>query len=181
MKARISTALVGRVEVCSEGSLALTALDDRRDDVPGVAVALVQTVVQRCVGSDVLRQQHREGSDQLRGTFEALRDPAELGDQIARPVRVRVVVGVAGVQHRVEQLLLGLEVVQQPGGRHPGLFGDLRQRGGAPAVARQQTLGHGEDALSAVLTFGEQGRVGTRRGFGGCHSTPCSTNLVNTQ
>ena len=32
-------------------------------------------------------------------------------------VGVDVVVGVAGVEHRVEQLLLGLEVVQQPGRR----------------------------------------------------------------
>ena len=41
-----------------------------------------------------------------------------LGDEITGAViRMDVVVGVAGVEHRVEQLFLGLEVVQQAGRR----------------------------------------------------------------
>jgi hypothetical protein len=70
------------------------------------------------------------------------------------------VVLVAGVEHRVEQLLLGLEVVQQPGRRHPGFLGDLGQRGVAPSVAREQPLGHAENALPTVLALGEQRLVG---------------------
>ena len=97
---------------------------------------------------------------------------------------MRVVVGVAGIEHRVEQLLLGLEVVQQPGRADPGLLGDLRQRGVAPAVAREQTLGDGEDALFAVLALGEQRRVRPRRGDSGADTEllrSTETNLVNTQ
>ena len=85
----------------------------------------------------------------------------EFGDQIAGAVvRVDLVVGVAGVENGVEQLLLGFEMVQQPGGRHPGFLGDLRQRGVAPAVARQQPLSHSEYPLPAVLAFGEEARIG---------------------
>ena len=95
------------------------------------------------------------------GAVEPLGHPAELGDEVAGlVVGVDVVVGVAGVEHRVEQLLLGLEVMQQPGGRHPGFLGDLRQRGVAPAVACQQPLGDAENPLPAVLAFGEKRGVG---------------------
>ena len=83
-------------------------------------------------------------------------DPAELGDQVAGlVVGVDGVVFVAGIEHRVEQLLLGFEVVQQPGRRDAGFLGDLGQRGVAPSVAREQSLGHAEDPLSAVLALGE--------------------------
>ena len=142
------------------------------DDVDGGAIPLVQAVVQRSVGGDVLDEQHGERADQFGRPVEPLGHPAELGDQVSGSVvRVGVVVGVAGVEHRVEQLLLGLEVMQQPGGGHPGLLGDLGQRGVAPAVARQQPLGHAEDPLPAVLALGEERRVGPR-GARGCHGTP---------
>ena len=119
--------------------------------------------MQRGVRRDVLDQQHRERADQLGGAFEPLGHPAQLGDQVAAAViRVGVVVGVAGVEHRVEQLFLGFEVVQQTGGRDPGLLGDLGQRRVAPAVARQQPLGDREDALPAVLALGEERRVRPR-------------------
>ncbi len=77
-------------------------------------------------------------------------------------VGVLGVVGVAGVEHGVQQLFLGFEVVQQAGGRHPGFLGDLRERGVAPAVAGQQPLRDVENPLLAVLALGEKGRVGTR-------------------
>ena len=73
--------------------------------------------MQRGVGRDVLDQQHGEGADEFGRAVEALGHPADLGDQIAGPVGVGVVVGVARVEHRVEQLLLGFEVVQQTGRR----------------------------------------------------------------
>ena len=116
MKARISTALVAASTIRAVLPVALTALDDVGEDVDRGAIALVQAVVQRRVGRDVLDEQHGERADQFGCAVEALGHPAELGDQVAGlVVRVDVVVFVAGVEHRVEQLLLGLEVVQQPG------------------------------------------------------------------
>lgn len=64
-----------------------------------------------------------------------------------------LVVGVTGIENRVEQLFLGLEVVQQTRRAHPGLLRDLRQRGVPPAVARQQPLSDGEYPLPAILTL----------------------------
>ena len=53
---------------------------------------------------------------EFRRAVEPLGHAAELGEEVTGAViRVGVVVVVAGVEHRVEQLLLGLEVVQQPG------------------------------------------------------------------
>ena len=80
----------------------------------------------------------------------------DLGNQVAGPVGVGLVVEVARVEHRVQQLFLGFEVMQQPSGSDAGLAGDLGQRRGAPAVARQEPLRDGEDPLLAVLTFGEK-------------------------
>ena len=141
-------------------------------------IALVQPVVQWSVGGDVLDQQHGECADQFGGPVEPLGHSAELRDQIPGSViRVGVIVGVAGIEHRVEQLLLGLEVVQQPGGGHPGLLGDLSQRGVAPAVPREQPLGHAKNPLPAVLALGEERRVGPIRRplwLRGCHRTPLS-------
>ncbi len=124
---------------------------------------MVQPVVQRRVGRDVLDQQHRESADEFGCAVEPLGHAAEFGDQIAGAVvRMDLVVGVAGVENGVEQLFLGLEVVQQPRRRHAGFLGDLRQRGVAPAVARQQPLSHSEYPLPAILAFGEEGVVGPR-------------------
>ncbi len=74
----------------------------------------------------------------------------------------------------------------RPAGRDTGFLGDLRQRGVAPAVARQQPLGDREDPLLAVLALGEQRRVRTSavgRSFDSTADTEPlrSTNLVNTQ
>ena len=73
-----------------------------------------------------------------------------------RAVGVGVVVGVAGIQHRVEQLFLRLEVMQQARRADPGFLGDLPERGIPPAVPRQQPLGDGQNPLLAVLALGEQ-------------------------
>ncbi len=56
----------------------------------------------------------------------------------------------------MEQLLLGLEVVQQARRADPGLLGDLPERDTAPTIARQQPLRHGQDPLPAVLALGEE-------------------------
>lgn len=100
-----------------------------------------------------------------------------------------VIVEVPGVEYGVQQRFLGREVVQQSGRTDAGLPRDLRQRRVAPAVARQQGLRGGENALLAVLTFGEQ-RLVRPRSLGRprcrgrhCHRSPShsQTNQLNTQ
>ena len=113
-------------------------------------------VVQRSVGQDVLDQQHRERADKFGRPVEAFGDLGDLDEKVTGPVGVRVVVEVTRVQHRVQQLLLGFEVMQQARGGDPGLAGDLCERRVAPAVARQEALRDLEDPLLAVLPFGEQ-------------------------
>jgi hypothetical protein len=56
----------------------------------------------------------------------------------------------------MQQLLFGLEMVQQPGGTHAGLAGDLGQRRVPPPVPREQPLRDGQDSLFAILTLGAQ-------------------------
>ena len=80
----------------------------------------------------------------------------KLLDDVARYVRVCQIVGIAGVEHRVKQLLLRREVVQQARRGNAGLRGDLPERGAAAAVARQQALSHGQDPLPPVLTPSEE-------------------------
>ena len=143
------------------------------ENVDGAAIPLVQAVVQWSVGGDVLDEQHGEGADQLGCPVEPLWHADQLGDQVTGAVvRVGRIIGVAGVEHRVEQLLLGLEVMQQPGRRDAGFLGDLGQRGVAPAVAREQPLGHTENALPAVLALGEAESHRGAGGCRGCHRTP---------
>src|ERR1700747_3031964 len=72
---------------------------------------------------------------------------------------MRVVVGVADVEHRVQQLFLGCEVMQQAGGAHAGLAGDLGKGRAAPPVTGQQPLRNGQDPLLAVFALGPQGIV----------------------
>ena len=79
-----------------------------------------------------------------------------------------VVVGIARFEYRVQQLLLGLEMVQQTGRGHPGLTRDLAQRRGTPPVAREQPLRDGEDPLPPVLSLGVQRGVRALTG----HRTP---------
>ena len=145
--------------------------------------------MQRRVGRDVLNQQHGERADQFGRAVEPLCHPPDLVDEVpCRPVGVRVVVSVAGVEHRVEELLLGLKMMQQPGRGHPGFLGYLGQRGIAPAVACQESLGHGKNPLLAVVALGKKRGVRPAMSAGvNCrrhsigHQTPLSTNLVNTQ
>ena len=129
-----------------------------------------ETVVQRSVRVEVLRQQHAVGADQFGRPVEPIGDRGDLRDQVAGPVGVRVVVGVANVEHRVEQLFFGFEVMQQPGRTDPGLPGDLGQRRVAPPVAGEQPLRHGQDPLFAILTLGPQRLVRPCLG----HRTPLS-------
>ena len=172
--------LGGRVHVGAVAAVGLTAPDDVGDDVDRVAVPREQAVVQRRVGRDVLDQQHGERADQFGRAVEPLCHPPDLGDEVpGRPVGVRVVVGVAGVEHRVEQLLLGLEMMQQPGRGHPGFLGDLGQRGVAPAVARQQSLGHGENPLLAVVALGKKRGVRSAMSAGvNCRRHRSGTRLL---
>jgi hypothetical protein len=59
----------------------------------------------------------------------------------------------------MEQLFLGLEVVQQARRADPSLLGDLAERGTAPPVPRQQSLRGGQDPLPAVLSLGQEGGI----------------------
>src|SRR5580698_1114900 len=59
-------------------------------------------------------------------------------------------------KHRVEQLLFGREVVQQPRRAHAGLLRDLAQRGAAAAIARHHPLRHGQDPRSPLLALREK-------------------------
>jgi hypothetical protein len=69
---------------------------------------------------------------------------------------VRLVIEVACVEHRVQQLLFGLEMMQQPRGGDTGFAGNLGKCCAAPAVAREEPLRDSEDHLLAILAFGEQ-------------------------
>ena len=125
-------------------------------------------------------QQHGERAQQFGRPVEAIGDLSDLAEQIAAPVGVGLVVEVARVQHRVQQLFLGFEVMQQSRRGNPGFAGDLGQRRVAPAVARQEPLRDREDPLLAVLALGEKRVVSPCGG----HRTPSSdrrTNLLNTQ
>lgn len=112
--------------------------------------------MQRGLGVEVLAQQDGERADHVGRPAEPLGDPLDLLQDVAGAVGVGVVVGVTGVQDRVEQLFLRLEVMQQARRADPGLLGDLPERGTPPAVPRQQSLGHGQDPLLAVLSLSEQ-------------------------
>jgi hypothetical protein len=77
---------------------------------------------------------------------------------------VRHVIGVAGVEHRAQKLFFGLEVMQQADRDHARFLRDLAERGATPAIARHQTLRHGEDPLPPVLALGVSPLIG--------HETP---------
>ena len=118
------------------------------------------------------------GAHQFGRPVEPIGDRGDLRDQVAGPVGVRVVIGVADVEHRVQQLFFGFEVVQQAGRTDTGLTGDLGQRRIAPPVAGQQPLRDGQDPLFAVLALGAQRVVRP------CLRAPDSfvqTNQLNTQ
>src|SRR5262249_30201847 len=108
--------------------------------------------------------------DQLGRAVEPLGHPPDLCDEVAgRPVRMGVVIGVAGVEHRVEQLVFGFEVMQQPRRSDAGLLGYLSQRCVAPSAAPKESLGHRKDPLLTVLALGQERVV---RAYG--HLTPSS-------
>ncbi len=92
-------------------------------------------VVQRSIGQQVLHQQHGERTHQFGCPVEALWHPFDFRDEVTGSIRMSIVVGIADVEHRVQELFFGLEVVQQSGRTDTGFAGDLRQRGIAPAVA----------------------------------------------
>ena len=75
MKASISTALLAASKSGRYWPSLLTALDDLGEDVDGVAIPLVQAVVQRRVGRDVLDEQHGERADEFGGAVEPLGHP----------------------------------------------------------------------------------------------------------
>ncbi len=141
-------------------------------------------VVQRRIGEDVLDQQHSESAHQFGGPVKTVRDRGDLVEQVTGPVGVGVVIEVAGIEHRVQQLLLRFEVMQQPRGRDPGLAGDLGERRAAPAVAGEQALRDVENPLLAVLPLGEKGVVSPCDGHQNPLNPRCidsgKTNLVNT-
>src|SRR5690606_19293352 len=67
-----------------------------------------------------------------------------------------IVVCIACVEHGVQQLVLGLEVMQQSRRRKPGFPRDLGKARAAPTILRQAPLGDAENQLPPVLTLGEE-------------------------
>ncbi len=131
-----------------------------------------QTIVQWRIGLDVLDQEHGEGADQLRRPDEPFGHPLDLLSEITGPVGMGVVIEIARIEYRVEQLLLGLEMVKQTCRRDADFPGDLSQRGVAPAIAGQQLLGHGKYPLPAVFPLGQERLIGPctpRRRLRPCH------------
>jgi hypothetical protein len=153
----------------------LTATDTLGDDLRRIPLPAHQSVVQGRVGGNVLRQQHSECAHQFGCPVEAVGDLSDLPEQIAESVRMRVVVAVTRVQHRVQQLLLGFEVMQKARRGDSGFAGDLGERRVAPAVARQKPVRHHEDPLFAVLALGKKRLV---RPYVG-HRIPSSDRSAN--
>ena len=127
-------------------------------------------------------QQHGERADQFGRPVEAIGDLSDLAEQIAGPVGVGLVVEVARVQHSVQQLLLGFEVMQQSRGGDPGFAGDLGQRGVAPAVAREEPLRDRRgSAACGPRPWREACRIAVRRAPDSFDRLIGRTNLLNTQ
>lgn len=76
---------------------------------------------------EVLDQQHGEYADEIRRALEPLGDPTEFDEDVATPVDGQFVIQITCFEYRVQQLILGLEMMQQPGLTDAGLLGDLRQ------------------------------------------------------
>ena len=150
--------------------------------IAGVLTALVpgsmMLTTARSVRVDVLRQQHGVGAHQFGRPIEPVGDCGDFRDQVAGAVGVCVVVGVADVEHRVEQLFFGFEVMQQPGRTDPGLPGDLGQRRRAPPVAGQQPLRHGQDPLFAILALARSDSYGRVWGIGLLRSNQLTEHTV---
>ena len=164
--------LDGRIQVGAVPACLLTPADelgDYRDPIPEPAE---KTIMQRSVWIEVFGLENCEHADQIRCPLVPLRDPLQLLDEIAVQVRVCQVVGVAGVKHGVQQLFLGLEVVQQARRGHASFLRDLAERGAAPPVTGHQTLGHSQDALPPVLSLCEERGVSPLIG----HETPFNFN-----
>jgi len=148
--------LDGRVQVGAIPACLLPPADDIGDYRHGIPVPAEKTIVQWSIWIEVFGLENCEHADQIGRPLVSLRDPVQLLDDVAFQIRVRQVVGVAGVEHGVQQLLFGLEVMQQAGRGHASFLSDLAERGAAPSVTSHQTLGHSQDALPPVLSLGEQ-------------------------
>ena len=105
----------------------MAAGDDVSDDVTRSLLPFQQTIVQWSVRLDVLDEQHREGADQFGRPDEPFCDPLDLLSEVTGAVGVGVVIVIARIEHCIEQLLLGLEMMEQTGRRDADLPGDLRQ------------------------------------------------------
>ena len=81
-----------------------------------------------------------------------------------------------GFDDGVQQLFLGLEMMEQPSRADAGFPRDLPQAGTPTAVLRHQPLGSGQDALSPILAFGEEGGVSSLIG----HRTPLNQPTERT-
>ena len=88
-----------------------------------------------------------------------LGDALELRDEIAGRIVLGEIVRVAGIEHRVQQLLLGLEMMQQAGRADPGLLRDLPECRAAASVPGEQPLCHGQDPLPTVFSLGQEGGI----------------------
>ena len=169
--------LDGRVQVGAIPACLLPPADDIGDYRHGIPVPAEKTIVQWSIWIEVFGLENCEHADQIGRPLVSLRDPVQLLDDVAFQIRVRQVVGVAGVEHGVQQLLFGLEVMQQAGRGHASFLSDLAERGAAPSVTSHQALGHSQDALPPVLSLGEQRGISPLIGHGAPFNQPTERTL----
>jgi hypothetical protein len=117
--------LDARIHIGPVPAGALTLSNGLGDEVDRAAIPAEETFTQRGLRVEVLNQEDDERPDQIGRPPEAFDDPADLLGDVTVGVAVNVVVQVAGVEHRVQQLILGVEVMEQTGGADPGVPGDL--------------------------------------------------------
>ena len=109
MKARITAPPSdGHIHIHAIPAGLLTAPDELGDDVDRTLVSGGEAVVQRCFRVDILRQQHGECAHQFRRPVEPIGDRGDFCDQIAGPVRMSVVIGVADVERGVVKAVPGV-------------------------------------------------------------------------
>ncbi len=117
--------------------------------------------MQRGVRVEALAQQHDERADHAGWPIEPLAHAAQLRLQVAVEIGDGLVLRVAGIEHGVQQLLLGGEMVQEARRAHPGGPGDLAERCRPASARRHHAQRHLKYVLPAVLALGEQRLVGT--------------------
>jgi hypothetical protein len=123
----------------------------------------------------VFDQEHGEHADQIGSPVESLANPFHLPDHVHRQIGMGVVVRIASLEYRMQQVLFGLEMMQQSGGGDPGLMGDLTESRAAPAIPGEQSLGDSKNPLTAILSPGQKSGIRPRIR----HWSPF-TNLLNT-